>query len=640
MRRSLLLALTITLLIAPRPALAQSASVDVVILVDTSASMIDELDSLCARLADTEKSIQASGLRARVTVIGITDKYKCAQNTVRLLIPNSTVANDENWGPAMADLIGGYAWQPSAIRLIIPVSDAGPAGGKAVDDPGPDRDVTTRAVQAAVAGKVILSPLIGSPTREVSAGDRARIETLARDMAAATGGRVFISNTLFDLPEAIPQLVTAASVTTAGLTAIAAVIRTPGKISLDSSILLTNIALAATAAVLIGLTATLSAETFGSLRRPSLPANRLTSALGAAAGRVDKVLDIIATPSAWTFGNAHVRRVATAVILAAFMALIALVASFLDPEFQPTTPRGIGTFVTILVALMVVNLATGFGGRQTARSMQVSAALRVHPGAVLIAAACVVLSRSIGFLPGYLVGLPAGLAVIAAEGERERNTAIGRGAIIAAIIVGLIAWLLSFPTEALSANLSGSLNSSAVSVALSIVGGIQSALLTIFLVAIEFALISLLPIGPLIGRGWFAQRKLTWGIVFGLVMFTALQVAFNPGRVGLDALRSPGLLPLAAIVAAYSGITLVAWLLTNESRIRNQQGLNRRSALIAGVLIVAWLGGIVCLGLAAVTSAISSTTVLIAAAIVVIVGIGVWIALRARTGRLPPSAGA
>ena len=164
MRRTVFLALAIALMLFPGIVRAQSVAVDAVILVDTSASMRDELDRLCARLLDTLESIRLSGLRVRVRVVGLTERYKtCTDDTVRLLIKNSAVADDEDWGIAEYELAGGYDWQPSATRLIIVVSDAGPASGNPIEDPGPDRDVTTRAIQAATANKVILSTLLGGP---------------------------------------------------------------------------------------------------------------------------------------------------------------------------------------------------------------------------------------------------------------------------------------------------------------------------------------------------------------------------------------------------------------------------------------------------------------------------------------------
>lgn len=641
MRRTVLLAFATALMLIPGAVRAQSTDVDAVILVDTSASMRDELDKLCATMPDTLDRIQASGLTVRVRLIGITERYpQCAEKTVRALIKNSAVTDDEDWGIAATELIGGYTWRPSAKRLIVAVSDAGPASGNPVDDPGPDRDAITGAIRTAIANKVILSALLGGPDPDVSTADRSRLEVLARDMAAATGGRIFVSRDPADVPDAIKQLIAAAVETTAGLTTIAAAIPTPGKVSLDPGVLLTNGALAVLAAGLFLLTALLADEAFSRAQTRGLPSNRVTDVVGGAAGRARRALGIVATPSAWPIGSTVIRHIATGVLFAALLALTAIIGSFLDRDFQPNTPRGIATTVSILAAFGIVSLAVTFGGRLAARSMSVTSGLRIHPGAVLIVALWVLIARSLGFLPGFLIGMPAGLALITAESDPERNLRIGRASIFAAIIVGVVAWLLSLPVEALLTQLSGNLSSDVTSAASTFVGGILSALLTAFLIAVQFALVNLIPIGSLTGRAWLAQRRLVWGVVFAVVMFIALHTLFNQNRAGLDALRNPGLLPLGAILATYSGVTLVAWLLTNESRIREQQTLNRKSALVAGVLIVTWLGGIACVALSALASTINSTTILVAAGIVVVVGVGILGIVRTRARRAsPPSSG-
>ena len=633
MRRFASLALAVVLLALPASLRAQSVDVDVIILIDTSGSLTDDLGQLCAALPGTLESIHESGLSVQARVVGMKDKYRCIETTVFAMAGGSGVADDD-WGVGIAELAGGSLWRASALRMIIPVSDAGPAGGNPVDDTGPDRDVTTRAIRAAVANKVILSPLLATPDPNASPGDRVRLEALAQDMAAKTGGRVFVSRGLSDVPQAVEQLILAAMETKAGLTAIAAAIPTPANVSLDPGILLTNAALAGLAVTVLGLTTSLFDEAFGARRTP--PSNRVANAIVSAAGRMRTALSALATPTGWQIGNARVRRLATIVLLTAFLALTALVASFLDPGFQPGAAVGVGTFVTLLFALALVNLAAAFGGNQVARSRQVAPGLRVRPGAVLLVAACVVVSRSIGFLPGYLIGLPAGLALLVAEANRERDLAIGRAAVLAAIAIGLAAWLLSWPVEMLSARLSGSPGSGIASLGLSVTGGVQSALLTIFLIALEFALFDLLPIGSTTGRLWLAQKRLAWGVAFGVVAFAALHTLFNPNRAGLDALRNASLLPLGAIIAAYSGVTLIAWLLTNEARIRDPQNLNRRSALTAGVLIVAWLGGIACVALAEVASASNSGVVLLGAIVAVVVAAGAWLAIRARTRRGAP----
>lgn len=646
MRRSVLIVFVLILLALPASVDAQSIDVDVILLVDTSASMIDDIDTLCAELSNIQSEIRALGLDERTHALAITESYKCVSDSVRTLIEDSQVADDEDWGIAIIELITEYDWQPSARRLIIVVSDAGPASGNPVEDPGPDREVTTQAIQAAANNNVILSVLINPPEPDIGELDQMRLAALARDMASATGGRVLVSSQPSDLPEAIVQLVSSSVETSAGLTAIAAAIRTPGKLSLDAALLTTNAVLAALLVIMFGLTAMLNDDTFGERESARLPTNRVTNFIRAMTGRIAGLSSTIATPSAWPIGNPSVRRIATAVILVALLALGALFASFLDPDYQSNTLRDVGTFLTMLVAIVVVNLVVFSSRKLAARSMNIASALRIRPSTLGLIVLSVLVSRTIGFLPGYLLGLPAILMLltvrpvtdssesaeqaIAIRPDQKQHLAVGRAAILGALGIALIAWFAALLFESLSGGLSASVESGITSAALSLVGGIESALLTIFLIGVQYALFDLLPIASTTGRAWFAHGKIVWGIAFGLVLFGALHTLLNPASTGTAALQRPGVQVLGAILATYSGITLVAWLLANESRIRRAQGLNRRSTLIAGVLMVTWLGTLACVVLTSLISTINTTTVLIVAAIAVVIGGALWFASRRR----------
>jgi len=108
-----------------------------------------------------------------------------------------------------------------------------------------------------------------------------------------------------------------------------------------------------------------------------------------------------------------VRRVAVALELAVFLALTALVASFLDPHFAPSNTRGVGIFAGMLVLSLWLRWSMRLPSRaQHERSAWLAcsrfARLPAHR------AACVLVSRLLDFVPGYLFGLVAGFAVLGA----------------------------------------------------------------------------------------------------------------------------------------------------------------------------------------------------------------------------------
>jgi hypothetical protein len=84
----------------------------------------------------------------------------------------------------------------------------------------------------------------------------------------------------------------------------------------------------------------------------------------------------------------------------------------------------------------------------TARASGVTGAFQMRPGYLLVVAMCVLASRLIGYVPGFLFGLPAGFAVTGAlEGAKRRDGMLALVALIAPLAVGLLFWLLAVPTD-------------------------------------------------------------------------------------------------------------------------------------------------------------------------------------------------
>ncbi|MBP7689948.1 MAG: hypothetical protein KA765_18670, partial [Thermoflexales bacterium] len=135
--------------------------VEVVLVLDTSGALLDRIDVLCAGLIKDIAALQARGFELNVAIYGIAKPYACATQTV-MQLPKSTVANDSDWGAAITDVAAQYAWRANTVRMIIPFSNRGPALGDPVTDPGPDRETIVRAIAAAQATKVSVSPLVGA----------------------------------------------------------------------------------------------------------------------------------------------------------------------------------------------------------------------------------------------------------------------------------------------------------------------------------------------------------------------------------------------------------------------------------------------------------------------------------------------
>lgn len=139
-----------------------AAQVDVVFVMDTSGSMDDEFAVLCNEIPAVVRNLENRSVKVNYTVLGITETRDCATRSVAAETPGLTVDHQEDWGPAIRDISGAWAWKPGYIRLIVPMSDEGPQDGNPCEDPGPDRDVVNQAILAAQSNHVRVAPILGT----------------------------------------------------------------------------------------------------------------------------------------------------------------------------------------------------------------------------------------------------------------------------------------------------------------------------------------------------------------------------------------------------------------------------------------------------------------------------------------------
>src|SRR5204863_4723871 len=105
----------------------------------------------------------------------------------------------------------------------------------------------------------------------------------------------------------------------------------------------------------------------------------------------------------------------------AFLALTALVSSFVDPSFGPDI-RGLAEFLGFLVGLVVVlasfKLPPMLAHRRTTGEL---GRLRPLPWALVIAALFVLVSRIGNLQPGYLYGIVLGAIFITEVSDEEEG---------------------------------------------------------------------------------------------------------------------------------------------------------------------------------------------------------------------------
>ncbi len=188
---------------------------DLVFVMDTSGSMSDEGQALCATIGQVVTDLGAQGINVQTTILGITagpsGNFPCLVDSVENLYGPDVPGNpppgeeqlddSEDWAPATAVVAERHPWIVGAVRVVVPISDEGPENGDPCNDPGKDRDSLENAIAVALANGVIVSPIAGT-------GSDACVTGLMDDLAAATGGVSFVSTDPdLDLPGAIAALV-------------------------------------------------------------------------------------------------------------------------------------------------------------------------------------------------------------------------------------------------------------------------------------------------------------------------------------------------------------------------------------------------------------------------------------------------
>lgn len=194
--------------------------IDLVFVMDTSGSMRDEAETLCAGMTQVISDLKQQGVNVQADFLGITQtpggSFSCLTDHVLGLLggdvpgdaascpfPDGTSAY-ESWGPATAIIAQRFNWTPGAMRLVVPISDEGPCDGslpEGCNDPGDDRDSIDNAIAVALANNVVVSPISGS-------GSDSCVLGLTEAIANGTGGIALQSkDPKLDLFDAINRIV-------------------------------------------------------------------------------------------------------------------------------------------------------------------------------------------------------------------------------------------------------------------------------------------------------------------------------------------------------------------------------------------------------------------------------------------------
>ena len=189
-----------------------------------------------------------------------------------------------------------------------------------------------------------------------------------------------------------------------------------------------------------------------------------------------------------------------------------------DPHFG-FNRASLFTYSAVIIAVLfgvAVSTLVGYIYRRV-RGLPTTARLTALPAGLVVAAACVLVSRVTQFQPGYLYGIICGVAFGATlpRDHSGRLVAIGSAVTLA---LGVLAWFLWVPVK----------QSAAVPGAspLAVITG--NFLAAVFVGGLVGSVLNLVPLRFLPGGELAAWNRAVWGTFFGLAVFGLLQVMLRP----------------------------------------------------------------------------------------------------------------
>jgi hypothetical protein len=139
------------------------------------------------------------------------------------------------------------------------------------------------------------------------------------------------------------------------------------------------------------------------------------------------------------------------------------------------------------------------------------------PGALVIAIACVVLSRAVGFAPGYFYGLLGGLA-LSRKLERDESGRLAARTVAFLLVLSFASWLALQPVSAAAAENGKTFGTILVE---NILGGI-------FWCALDSLVIAMLPMRLLQGEKVVRWSRAAWAGLYGLTLLAFVHILLRP----------------------------------------------------------------------------------------------------------------
>lgn len=225
-------------------------------------------------------------------------------------------------------------------------------------------------------------------------------------------------------------------------------------------------------------------------------------------------------------------------------ALAAILGAFVDPDFG-LNPMSVRVVVTLFLSFLLFNLAAWTIVRRVAVRLQPESDpyLRFRWGSLVLVIVAVIVARILGFEPGVIFGLVAGIAY-ATTLQAARNaivTIVGSAFGLALALVAWVGYSLLAPVP---------IDNAVYVFFVEFLAGVT-------VKGVSTLPLSLLPLGNLEGAKLFGWKRLVWGVsyVVGLAAFMVvlLTVPKSWGAIPGDFLR------WLIVFGVYALVAIVVW---------------------------------------------------------------------------------
>ncbi|MBJ7593818.1 MAG: hypothetical protein JF886_02980 [Candidatus Dormibacteraeota bacterium] len=216
--------------------------------------------------------------------------------------------------------------------------------------------------------------------------------------------------------------------------------------------------------------------------------------------------------------RAQTRALRGAAALAAAVLIGAVLGSLLDPlaGFNAKSAALFAGIVLSFVISMTLGAAVTAAYRG-ARHRGTHWELRALPSGLVVAAACVLVSRVVNFQPGYLYGIIGGIAFAGALPRRDEGHLVALSSAVT-LLVAVLAWLLWVPVSTAAAKPGAGFG-------IALLANVLSAL---FVGGLAGVVLGLVPLRFLPGEKLAAWHWGAWAAMFAVAMFGLVQIMLRP----------------------------------------------------------------------------------------------------------------